>query len=169
MSEGKSIEPWHDIPGYPGYQVSDHGRVVSFWRRLNHVWILVPGRPKFLKPSRTANGYLMIRLKKRQRSLHLLVLESFVGARPPGMEGRHLDDNKENNHLCNLEWGSHSQNMQERTLHGRDGVSSLTTSDVHEIRRLLALGMTQSDVAIRFHLTQPAVSRLNTGKTWGYI
>lgn len=173
MSQEKPPETWRDIPGYPGYRVSNQGRVVSLWRRINHDWIVVSDRPKLLRQTRNDNGYIMFRLnrdgKQRLRSLHILVLEAFVGPRPPGLEGRHLDDDKDNNQPANLEWGTRSQNMQDRVVHGLDGISKLTPETVHEVRRLLDLGVTQRKIAAQFHLNQSTVSNIKTGKSWGYV
>jgi DNA-directed RNA polymerase specialized sigma54-like protein len=164
---------WRDVLNFPGYRVSDDGQCVSHWRRVNHAWVIVADRPKAIKQTRNTNGYIMVRLNKdgrqRLRSLHLVMLESFCGPRPSGMEGRHLDDNKENNHLSNLAWGTKSVNMRERTLHGRDGVSKLTPYMVHKVRHLLDLGMTQKAIAIRLHLNQATISHIKTGKSWSYV
>lgn len=46
----------------------------------------------------------------RHASVHPLVLEAFVGPRPPGMEACHADGNKTNNALSNLRWDTKRAN-----------------------------------------------------------
>ena len=51
--------------------------------------------------------------------VHVLVLEAFVGPRPAGHEGRHLDDVRSNNTLSNLAWGTQGENYQDALRNGR--------------------------------------------------
>jgi hypothetical protein len=51
--------------------------------------------------------------------VHHLVLEAFVGPCPPGQEARHVNDNdRANNALSNLAWGTHRENCADRDRHG---------------------------------------------------
>lgn len=47
--------------------------------------------------------------------------------------------------------------------------STLIASDVIEIRRMIARGMPQIDIAHAFHVSQMTISRINTGQTWSHI
>ena len=101
-------EQWRDIVGYEGsYQISSLGRVKSLERTIlakngqrQHI------RSRILKPvSRSYNGYPTVALndgKTRLRYIHDLMLTAFVGARPDGMECRHLNDIPTDNRLENL-------------------------------------------------------------------
>lgn len=76
-----------------------------------------------LNPSVGARGYLLVNLYSevqppKSYRVHRLILETFVGPCPVGMEGRHLDGNKQNNHLTNLAWGTPKENGKDRILHG---------------------------------------------------
>jgi hypothetical protein len=68
------------------------------------------------------NGYRRVRLSiggvSRGKSVHALVLEAFVGPPSTGMEGCHWDNNRANNRLVNLRWGTHSENMLDQVRHG---------------------------------------------------
>ena len=57
--------------------------------------------------------------KKKNRLVHQLILETFVGPRPLGMQALHKDDNRSNNHLDNLYWGTHLQNIQDAIRSGK--------------------------------------------------
>lgn len=110
-------EQWRPIPGWEGYyEVSDHGRVRSIKRAYRT-------QNKILRPRPNKNGYLRVALcrdsKSYERRVHQLVLETFVGKRPPGHVACHWDDDKSNNHIDNLRWGTHSDNMQDRVRNGK--------------------------------------------------
>lgn len=120
-------ERWLPVPGYRGiYEVSDRGRVRSLDRDLrdsNGVTHTLRGR--LTRPTPMSSGHLTVDLtypgKVRKRHLvHRLVLATFVGPAPDGMEGCHNDGNPANNNVGNLRWGSRSSNMYDKRGHGTD-------------------------------------------------
>lgn len=105
------VEEWKDIKGYEGYyQISNLGRV----KRLK-------GSPKckndrILRGGLTTNGYEFVYLSKEgihiSKRIHRLVLENFYPVE--GMENlqvNHIDENRTNNCLTNLEWATRSENL----------------------------------------------------------
>ena len=79
-------ERWLPVPGFEGlYEVSDEGRVRCLPRHRV--------RGGVLRPSAAGKGYLKVQLVHKQRHahryVHELVLTTFVGPRPPGMEVAH--------------------------------------------------------------------------------
>jgi hypothetical protein len=115
------FERWRPIPGHDGYEASDKGRV----RSLDRVVVRRSGRPmpvlgRILKSAPNRSGYPVVRLGGgNHKKVHRLVLEAFVGACPPGMEGCHWDDDKLNNRLSNLRWDTRSANNHDRVRNGR--------------------------------------------------
>jgi len=80
-------------------------------------------RGKTLKLVKHREGYRCVTLyrndgKPTKVLVHHLVLEAFVGPRPPGKEGCHWDNNRANNYIENLRWGTRSDNMQDSVRHG---------------------------------------------------
>lgn len=123
-------EQWRPVVGHEDrYLVSDHGRVWSKERMVRH------GRGaglrrhagRILKQGRKPAGYPVVSAlidgKVRHLYVHRMVLEAFVGPCPTDHVARHLDDNKENNHLSNLAWGSESDNAYDKVRNGRDHYS----------------------------------------------
>lgn len=113
--------PLLSLDGY--YEVSDHGQV----RSVDRVITDSLGRSRRIKGfalalSQHPSGHLHVRLSisgvGATRKVHHLVLEAFVGPRPPGQEGCHWDDDPGNNHLPNLRWGTRSDNMQDAIRNG---------------------------------------------------
>lgn len=102
------MEQWRKIPGYEGlYQVSDLGNVKSvFYKRR--------GQETILKPI-LRRGYLCVELckdkKKKKYSIHRLVWEGFNGPIPEGMQVNHINEDKTDNRLENLNLMSPKENI----------------------------------------------------------
>ena len=75
---------------------------------------------KLLKPVNNGNGYFQIKLRKNHKRkayyVHRIVWETFKGKIPNGYEINHIDQDKSNNCLSNLELVSHSENMHKSFL-----------------------------------------------------
>lgn len=104
-------ESWRDIPGYGGrYRVSDRGRVYSE----------IVGR--VMRPGINSNGRLVVSLRQQGKSkthtVHSLVITAFIGPRPIGAVICHNDGNPLNNDLCNLRYGTYTENQYDRVKHG---------------------------------------------------
>lgn len=119
-------ERWLPIAGYEGmYEVSDLGRVRSLERIVRNRVGLMKKPERILKPqiNRDRGGYLQVTLfrdgKWKTKKIHTLVLETFVGPRPPGRESLHANDIETDNRLTNLSWGTRSQNMLDQVKNGR--------------------------------------------------
>lgn len=96
-------EKWKSIPGYDDrYAISSCGRL-----RNSHGLIM--------KPMVCTNGYLAACLwnhnRQKKISIHRLVAEAFVDNPLGFSEVNHKDEDKANNNASNLEWCSHSYNM----------------------------------------------------------
>lgn len=113
-------EIWKDIEGFSGfYQVSNLGRI----RSLNHTVVRANGVKHshvghIIRPQHYKNGYQFVSITKgstrKQLSVHRAVLIAFKGIKP-GYEVNHIDENKDNNRLDNLEWVTHQYNCQHGT------------------------------------------------------
>ncbi len=96
-------EIWRDIQGYEGlYQVSNFGRVKSL--KTNRI----------LKGSQINSGYLEVVLCKNKIHKHLLVhrlvAQAFIENSNNKKEVNHIDGDKQNNNVINLEWVTRSEN-----------------------------------------------------------
>lgn len=116
-------ETWLPVVGWEGlYEVSDRGRVRSVERVVHCRDGRVRTFPSVtLRPGTGTTGALYVNLSNgttKVRRVHHLVLEAFVGPRPPGMEGCHWDDDKKNNAVTNLRWDTHSANMFDKVRNG---------------------------------------------------
>lgn len=123
-------EMWKPVVGYEKYyEISSHGRIRSKDRPVwnGKAWYTLPGR--ILKTGNEGH-YPRIVLRgesgEKKFYIHELVLTHFVGPRPDGHYGRHLDDCKTNNHVENLEWGTPSQNSYDKVRNGNDHYAKRT-------------------------------------------
>ena len=151
-------ENWLPIPGYVGrYEISDQGRVRS---------LLFRGHPRteIMRPSRNYSGYHVIKIghDRKQFRLHCLVLETFVGSRPSGMQGCHGDNNKDNNVLSNLRWDTPSGNIADRRSYdgSENPNSKLTFAQRAEIKRRRLSGEKTTNLALEFGVTTTRISQI---------
>ena len=151
-------EVWRRLDSFPLYLVSSYGRVAS----KNGIRKVHPKN----------SGYLEVILrrdnKSYHRTIHTLVLEAFVGKRPDGCEGSHLDANKLNNNIENLIWESPKENSARRNMAvgERHGLSKLTTEQVLEVHKLVGLGMSRAKVARKLGVSTSTTARIVQGRTW---
>lgn len=104
-------EIWKDIEGYDGlYQVSNTGRVRSFIKWKDRI----SETPRILKQARQKTGYLFVGLSKdsnvKYERIHRLVAKAFLDNPENKPEVNHIDGDKTNNNLFNLEWATRSEN-----------------------------------------------------------
>ena len=171
------IERWLPVPGYEGlYEVSDLGRV----RSIPHQTVRGMRGGKVLKHyiGKGTRGYPVVGLSRgnrgKNRLVHHLVLEAFIGPRPEGQEARHGPAGKADASLANLCWGTRTENIRDRIRDGQDnygersGKAKLTWEAVDEIRVRVAAGETQVDLARCFGVSKQTVNLLIHGKTWGH-
>lgn len=108
----KLVEEWRDIAGYEGlYEVSDWGRVRNIKTSL------------LRKPQNGVGGYQSIRItvngETKHFYIHRLVYETFNGIIPSGMQVNHIDENKTNNHIDNLNLMTPKENSNHGTRNKR--------------------------------------------------
>lgn len=104
MDNATNTEVFKDIPHYEGrYQISNKGTV----------WSVLKDRK--LKPGKSSSGYLKVTLtdkygKMKQESVHRLVALAFIPNPDKLPCVNHIDENKTNNDVRNLEWCSYKYN-----------------------------------------------------------
>lgn len=163
-----------EIQDFLGYWIYEDGRVWSDPKP--------PANPngKFLAQPLNHAGYVEYCLhcdgRRYSRKAHRLVLEAFVGPCSEGMECRHLDGNRQNNHVSNLCWGTKKENEADKVSHGtllfgdRHGKSKLTSIEVMEIRDLATHGpYTQQKIGDMYGVSNHHVSDIKTGKVWNRL
>lgn len=170
LFKGNDDEQWRPIPGYPGYEVSDQGRVKS----------LKFGRERILKQRKRNDGYLDIHLWKHGREqrkfIHRLVLEAFVGNPGGKLECNHRNGIKTDNRLENLEWIDHSGNIRHAFKTGlkshkgeKNPRAKLTAEEVLKIHEILVEGVPVREIAEIFGVSLTTIYDIKSGRRWSHV
>lgn len=122
------MEIWKDIKGYEGlYQVSDEGTVRSTPRMIKssrgNAYQYFRGG--ILKHNLTSTGYHQVQLlkdgKRKTFMVARLVLDAFAPTDDMTLQANHINENKDDNRLCNLEWTTPKENANWGTRNKRSG------------------------------------------------
>lgn len=153
--EMSQVEMWKPIPNFDGYEASNWGNVRSYKGRCK-----MHKTPHLLKPSiDNKMGYKGVNLRcngqTHYRRIAHLVLLSFVGPRPSGMETCHNNSDPGDNRLENLRYDTHSGNMRDRL--------KLSDTQIIEMRERRANGERLGDLAQLFDISYGTTSNICRG------
>ena len=173
-------EIWKPVVGYEGlYEVSDLGNVRSCDQVLPHWRGGFRKRPGKQLSFRLSFGYKRVDLnhKRKRKSfyVHRLVAAAFIGPLPEGQEVRHKNGIRVDCRACNLHYGTHKQNCEDRDKHGTTARGSahgrvlLEPNDVHEIRSHLSNGATEHSLALLFNVSRATIHSIRSGQTWQHV
>lgn len=165
------LEVWKDIPEYKGfYQISNLGNIRSFCRHGVHQKI---DKPTILKtfPKRKI-GYLAVTLSGKQKLVHRIVLETFMGK--SDLECNHKNGVKTDNRLENLEWISRKENIQHAVKNGLTSIGEkhylthLTNADAVLIKKLKGKFF-QKTIADLFDVSRETISSIWNNHNWKHV
>lgn len=161
---------WKSIPGFDGYQVSSDGTVRSL--------------RKVLRSQIHKSGYLAVSMmkdgKSHLKSVHRLVLLTFVGEPAKGTVGCHKDGNRLNNRVGNLRWDTPVANQADSVMHGtkvappvRRGEavigSKLTAEKVQMIRSAGDCKGINAKLANEHGVSQMVISKIRRRLIWRHV
>lgn len=152
-----------------GYKISDKGRIIG-------------KKGKLLKFHTNWCGYLMTNVIFEDgfhaRSVHRAVAYAFIPNDDPinKIEVNHIDGNKENNKVDNLEWVTKKENQEHeaKVLKQRNGeknyLSYFTDEQVIEIYNLCKnTDMKHKDIAEMYHTTTGTITKITRGLNWKHL
>jgi len=134
------------------------------------------------KQSITRHGYKYLAFRdnngfQKNETIHRLVALTFI----PNPENKpfvnHKDGDKTNNHVSNLEWVTASENIRHAFDTGLikiprnedNKLSVLTNDQVREIKKRIANGDKQRDIAADYNVHYSLISHIKAGRKWGDV
>ena len=120
----------YKIPGYPNYKATEEGDIISYCGRS-------PRKLK-LKPQKNARCRKQVRLKGDHFIAHRIIMSAKLGRKLESWEQvRHIDSNRNNNHMDNLAVGCAVLNMVDDIENGTRETSAEYIDEA--IERLLKI------------------------------
>jgi len=175
------------ISNRTGYWIDTNGKVWSAKKKVrpDKGWIITDKPRKKIKTHVCRGGYLGANLladgRRKNTPVHQLVLETFIGKRPEGMECCHNNGNKLDNRLSNLRWDTRKSNVKDAIKHGTFNMSGLDRKgenhaqaklnefQIRVIRKYPRYRGYQIDLAEIFNINQGTVSNIICRKIWRSI
>ena len=172
------VEIWRDICGYTGkYQISNLGNVRSL-DRFDSLNRFKSGSIR--KISTEKDGYSYITLigdnsKSKSFFIHRLVAMSFEIPGFDKIQINHIDGDKSNNKISNLEWVTASENSIHALKLGlrKSGedhpLSKLSNAQVLEIPNLLKIGYSLKKISILYNVSYSTIKNISRKHKWKYL
>ena len=151
------------IPNYFNYLITKNGQI---WSKKRKRW---------LNPYLHLYGYKKIDLSNNQKrrksfSIHRLVLETYIGKCPKGLECRHLNGIKTDNRLKNLCWGNHTENTFDSIKHNVHNFAKLTEQNVRMIIYMYKTNLFfQKEIAKIYDITSATIYRIVNKRNWKHL
>jgi len=161
------MEKWKRIEGLPDYEISSHGRVMSYKR----------GSGFLLKQTLSKRGYVRISFRhndiQKKIHIHQLVIKHFGPPQPPNTTCDHLNRIKTDNRIENLRWAT-KEEQTENSVHAKqigetNGCSKLTESQVIEIKLRMKEKVNYSSLAREYNVSPTTIFYIRTGKLWSHL
>jgi hypothetical protein len=163
------MEKWLQIKGFEGfYEISNLGRVKTTRRYVKNKQSerVVPER--ILKPTLNEKGYLRVRLSvdniKTTKRVHRLVAEHFIPPIVNKPEVNHIDSNKENNRVENLEWIDRKENVKHyrNSKNYKSYNQRISNEDREIIRQKFKSGIPQKVLSDEYGVRVDTISKIIT-------
>lgn len=176
-------EYWKAIPGYNSlYFASNKGRIKSVDMECQNTGRDSNGNPatrvhygKFLSCKKlTKKGYMRANLLNKCFQWHRLIAMTWIPNPDNKPQVNHIDGNKTNNNVDNLEWCSNQHNRDHavRTgLHasGERARNKLTTEQVIRIMEAIDTGVRVCDLSRQYNVSRSCIDNIKSRVTWKCI
>ena len=179
-------EIFKTIPSFPDYQVSNFGRVKTNSRPIRYIHAKTKNEhfriteEKFLKVhynNRTGYKFYQLYLNKKMynKTIHSLVSDAFLNSVEEYECINHIDGNKHNNCVSNLERCTNKYNHEHAVKTGlsargdRVKNSKLNDNCVYAIRYFIEKGYSDLELSRAFKISRPTINLIRNNKLWKHV
>lgn len=136
---------------------------------------------RYKKQYENKKGYMKVHLyingKDKGFFVHRLVLMTFNPiANMENLQVNHIDGNKKNNNVKNLEWCTNAENQRHAFQYGlisragtKNSQAKLNEEEVVKIADMIMDGVTHKEIAKHFNISSITVSAIRSKRIWGYL
>lgn len=162
-------EKWLEIKDWPGYYISNHGKV----KNSNKLLALCPAKKR--------RGYIYVYhsqglMKPRAKLVHRLVAQYFIPNPQNKPQVNHIDFNPANNHVSNLEWCTAKENTAHTVNSGRKvqyrgtqcPQAKLSEEIVQKIKADIGQ-MTHKQIAKKYNTNYSNIAHIKRGSRWAHV
>lgn len=174
-------EEWEIISGFEEYEVSTYGRVRS-WKKRQGVRIIKQPNPKIMALRIDTRGYKLVRLcvngRHFNKTVHRLVASAFIPNPENKPQVNHINGQKTDPHVTNLEWCTGSENCQhaldsELYLIARgdrnDPRARITVDQARQVKIRRAAGESRSLISKDLGITYSTIANIDGERAWAYV
>lgn len=175
-------ETWRDIKDFEGlYQISNLGKVRSRYKyNSRKEGAVLTKEFKNIKPIKARNGYLKVTLvkneKKINKMIHRLVAENFLNNAERKVQVNHINGNKRDNRVENLEWVTPKENVVHAVKRGLIKVHKIKMQDMSTGTIIIFNNRKEIDKYFDRKVSQDLITRCCNnkrnsayGKKWEYV
>ena len=179
MKDVHELEIYALIKDFPDYLVTSHGRILSLkYGKIKEIKIKKNHKYEYFQVALCKNG------KITYINVHRLVAQSFIPNPENKPQVNHIDENKTNNHMSNLEWTTEKENCNYGTRNERIRKTISKNKCKNKPKKVIAKSLTEQKVLIfksayqstKFGFEQGSISKCCCGKskthkgyTWQFI
>ena len=147
---------------FEDYKITDEGFIISYKGSY----------PRVKRPFVDRDGYLRVTLsingKQKKFYVHRLVAMQYIPNTENKPEVNHINGNKKDNRVCNLEWVTGRENTQKSYDNGQQialGKAKLTREQVLEIRENKD-NLNREQLAKKYKVSCSCIQHIRRGRTW---
>lgn len=149
------------------------------------IWTKI--RNKFLTPIKTKDGYHSVKIGLKTKKVHRVVYEAFRGEIPDRLEIDHINGNRTDNRIENLEAVTHKENIRRAVINGSYSNNPLRMGQMHgrsvlnDINVLTILtmpkrkpngqkpGWSNIELAKIYGVSNTRISNIRNGREWKHL